>query len=36
LSRLAKGDDKAMLSTKQIYEHLLASREDLDNKELIA
>ena len=33
---VAKGHDQAMLSTKQIYEHLLASREDLDNKELIA
>jgi glycogen debranching enzyme len=33
---VAKGDDKAMLSTKQIYERLLASREELDNKELIA
>ena len=33
---IAKGDDKAMLSTKQIYEHLLTAREDLDKKELIA
>jgi glycogen debranching enzyme len=33
---VAKGDDKAMWSTKQIYERLLASREELDNKELIA
>jgi hypothetical protein len=33
---VAKGDDKAMLSTKQVYERLLASREELDNKELIA
>jgi hypothetical protein len=33
---VAKGDDKAMLSTRQIYEHLLASREELDKKELIA
>jgi glycogen debranching enzyme len=33
---VAKGDDKAMLSQKQIYERLLASREDLDKKELIA
>jgi glycogen debranching enzyme len=33
---IARGDDKAMLSTKQIYERLLAAREDLDKKELIA
>jgi len=33
---VAKGDDTLRLSTKQIYELLLASREDLDNKELIA
>ena len=33
---VAKGDDKAMLSTKQIFERLLASREELDNKKLIA
>src|SRR4029077_7013975 len=33
---VAKGYDKAMLSMKQIYERLLAAREDLDNKELIA
>ena len=33
---VAKGDDKAMLSMKQIYDRLLASREDLDKKELIA
>jgi glycogen debranching enzyme len=31
-----KGDDKAMLSTKQIYEHLLAAREEPDKRELIA
>jgi len=33
---VAKGDDKAMLSTKQIYDRLLAAREELDNKKLIA
>jgi len=33
---VAKGDDKAMLSTKQIYDRLLAAREELDKKELIA
>ena len=33
---VAKGDDKAMLSAKQIYDRLLTSREELDNKELIA
>ena len=33
---VAKGDDKAMLSTKQIYDRLLASREELDKKKLIA
>jgi glycogen debranching enzyme len=33
---VAKGDDKAMLSMKQIYDRLLAAREELDNKELIA
>jgi glycogen debranching enzyme len=33
---VAKGDDIAMLSTKQIYEQLLASREELDSKKLIA
>ena len=33
---LRQGDDKAMLSTRQIYEHLLATREELDNKKLIA
>ena len=33
---VAKGDDKAMLSTKQIYDRLLAAREEMDKKELIA
>jgi len=33
---VAKGDDKAMLSTKQIYDRLLAAREELDNRKLIA
>jgi glycogen debranching enzyme len=33
---VAKGDDKAMLSTRQIYEQLLAKREELDRKALIA
>jgi glycogen debranching enzyme len=33
---VAKGDDKAMLSMKQIYDRLLAAREELDKKELIA
>ena len=33
---VAKGDDKAMLSTKQIYERLLAARAEADKKELIA
>jgi hypothetical protein len=33
---VAKGDDKAMLDLRQIYERILASREELDKKELIA
>jgi hypothetical protein len=33
---IAKGDDKAMLSTKQVYERILASREELGKKALIA
>jgi glycogen debranching enzyme len=33
---VAKGDDAAMLSTKQLFERLLASREELDSKKLIA
>jgi glycogen debranching enzyme len=33
---IAKGDDKAMLSTMQVYERILASREELGKKELIA
>jgi glycogen debranching enzyme len=33
---VAKGDDAAMLSTRQLFERLLASREELDSKKLIA
>ena len=33
---VAKGDDKTMLNLRQIYEQILASREELDKKELIA
>jgi hypothetical protein len=33
---VAKGDDKTMLSTRQIYERILAQREELDQKALIA
>ena len=33
---VAKGDDKAMLSTKQIYERILSLREELGKKELAA
>jgi glycogen debranching enzyme len=33
---VAKGDDEAMVSTKQIFERILASREELDSKKLIA
>jgi hypothetical protein len=33
---IAKGDDTAMLSTKQVYERILAAREEPGKKELIA
>jgi glycogen debranching enzyme len=33
---VAKGDDQAMLSVKQIYDRILAWREDLSKKELAA
>ena len=33
---VAKGDDKMMLNLRQIYEHILAARAELDAKELIA
>jgi glycogen debranching enzyme len=33
---VAKGDDKAMLNLKQIFDQILAAREELDKKELIA
>jgi glycogen debranching enzyme len=33
---VVKGDETAMLSTRQIYEHLLAAREELDKQALIA
>jgi len=33
---VAKGDDKAMLSVKQVYEFILTAREDLGKQELAA
>jgi hypothetical protein len=33
---VAKGDDKAMLNLQQIYGQILAAREELDKRELIA
>jgi hypothetical protein len=31
---VAKGDDKAVLSTREIYEHILSAREELGKKEV--
>ena len=33
---VAKGDDKAMLNLKQIFDRILAAREEMDKKELTA
>jgi hypothetical protein len=33
---VAKGDDEAMLSVKQIYDRILTAREELDKQEMAA
>ena len=33
---VAEGDNKAMLNMRQIYDRILAAREELDEKELTA